>query len=1231
MSPPLDTTPRVQKVKGDGFYVPGKAENLSVDWLIDTGCTITILSLRRFMALSSDEKPTLEHYDKELKSVDEQTINVIGKATVNIEIGEHWFKHDCVIAEISNDGLLGVDFMKSHEVVIDFANNKVSCSGQVLPARFKQLHNRICRVSLSETTVIPASSRVLLKGQTSKPLADGMWMIEPLDHSPGYQTLLTAKVLTKASGSTIPVEIMNPSESEIKLEKFTNLGYASRVQEDDLLCTLGVEGEAEAKSPKSSSCKPRNRLSDELNDLVDEIEESISRSDMRKIKQLLLRNQEVFGTKDEPFGKTDLVKHEIETENTLPIKQHMRRIPFHLRPEADAEVSKMLKAGVIEPSSSPWSAPVVLVRKKDGTIRYCIDYRKLNEVTKKDSYPLPRIDDSLDVLGKANYFSTLDLASGYWQIQLSDEAKEKSAFSTSSGLYQFTVMPFGLTNAPATFQRLMERVLAGLQWHTCLVYIDDIIIFSETIEEHLKQMQEIFDRLKQAKLKLKPKKCKLLQTKVKYLGHVVSKEGVETDPDKVKAVKEWPRPSCVKDVRSFIGFCSYYRRFIPNFAVEAKPLIRLTEKKVHFSWDDEHEKAWLKLRELMSEAPVLAYPDKDAKFILDTDASDYGIGAVLSQEIDGEERVIAYGSRVLSRTERRYCITRRELLAVVYFCKLYRHYLIGKPFTVRTDHKALKWLKNFKQPEGQLYRWLEELEEYNMETIVHRPGKKHCNADGLSRGPCPQCQMDHYGEKIYRGRQAAKQSEYSNVVTRNQTKTNTKLTDHDVSSNWLASFNLNTESFKLQQASDPVLSEVLSWVNDGARPSFSQVSPYGSELKFYWSQFDSLTVTNDLLVRRLEQENENKVQILVPPGLRNDVMIECHSVLTAGHLGRAKTVANVKRRFLWPGMRKDIQIFVQSCDSCAKFKADGKKRKAGLRDFRVGMPMERVCIDIVGPFPVSSQGNKYALVVTDCFTKYVEIYPMPNQEAYSVAQVLTREFFSRFGVPNFLHSDQGTQFESQLFQEICQLLDIKKTRTTPFRPQSDGQSERNIKTLVKMIAIVTKEQENWDEHLPFLSMAYRSTPHQTLGISPNFMMFGREISMPIDVMLSSTNDEPVNHVEYVQRLKRKLQYCYELAGRQLKKGAEKQTRLYNRGLHGEKFHLGDVVWYADKIRKKGVSPKLSPKWKGPCLVHKVHNDVLVHIQISSKKFSTVHTDLLKKCHSKKLPGWLKRAQKFLMK
>jgi hypothetical protein len=266
-------------------------------------------------------------------------------------------------------------------------------------------------------------------------------------------------------------------------------------------------------------------------------------------------------------------------------------------------------------------------------------------------------------------------------------------------------------------------------------------------------------------------------------------------------------------------------------------------------------------------------------------------------------------------------------------------------------------------------------------------------------------------------------------------------------------------------------------------------------------------------------------------------------------------------------------------------------------------------------------------VVTDCFTKYVEIYPMPNQEAETVAKALTREFFSRYGVPEELHSDQGTQFESRLFQEVCHMLGIEKTRTTPFRPQSDGQSERNIRTLTKMMAMVTEKQENWDEHLPFISMAYRATPHESTGFSPNFLMFGRELYMPVDVMLSLPREDCATPAQYAQKLQKQLEYSYELARQTLRKNAERQSKLYNRNTHGDRMSAGDLVWYASKIRKKGVSPKLQPKWRGPCLILRMHNEVLAQVQLSARKNTTVHVDLLKPCFSKTLPGWLRRMRK----
>ena len=313
----------------------------------------------------------------------------------------------------------------------------------------------------------------------------------------------------------------------------------------------------------------------------------------------------------------------------------------------------MQERNIIHPSTSPWAAPVVLVRKKSGELRFCVDYRKLNNVTRKDAYPLPCVDDTLDTLAGSCWFTTLDLISGYWQVPLHTEDREKSAFTTPEGLFEFTVMPFGLCNAPATFQQLMDSVLAGLQWTTCLVYIDDVIILGKSFDDHLYNLSQVFNRLRQAGLKLQPGKCALVQRKVSFLGHVISPEGIATDPDKTSKVALWPNPTCRRDVQQFLGLANYYRRFIRNFADIAKPLHRLTEKMATFSWSEHCQHAFDELRRLLTTAPILAFPDTAKHFTLDTDASGSGIGAVLSQtQEDGKGRVVAYASRMLSKPER---------------------------------------------------------------------------------------------------------------------------------------------------------------------------------------------------------------------------------------------------------------------------------------------------------------------------------------------------------------------------------------------------------------------------------------------------------------------------------------------------------------------------------------------------------------------------------------------------
>jgi hypothetical protein len=433
------------------------------------------------------------------------------------------------------------------------------------------------------------------------------------------------------------------------------------------------------------------------------------------------------------LGKTDIYQHTIDVKDAKPIKLHpYRTSPRHLS-FLKEEIERMITNGLIKKSFSPWSAPTVVVNKKNGKFRLCIDYRKLNAVTKPDAYPVPRIADMLDALGHSAFFSTLDLASGFWQVEVAAKDREKTAFTTPFGIYEFLVMPFGLINAPATFQRVMDRVFHEVAWKFVLVYIDDIIIYSKTREEHEKHLRVVFTLLRNAGLKINLEKCDFFRTRLAFLGHIITIEGIALDPAKIEKVKSYPVPRDKTNVRAFLGLASYYRRFVREFSTVAKPLHNLTKRDVVFEWKNEHQSAFDVLKGRLTSAPIMTYPDFSKQFILATDASDCGIGAVLSQkDTENHEHPVAYASRLLSSTEQNYTVVERECLAAIWAVRHFRHYLHGPKFDLYTDNLALTWLKNRPQPKGRIARWIFELSEYDYE-IIHKQGRLNANADTLSR------------------------------------------------------------------------------------------------------------------------------------------------------------------------------------------------------------------------------------------------------------------------------------------------------------------------------------------------------------------------------------------------------------------------------------------------------------------------------------------------------------------
>jgi len=545
-------------------------------------------------------------------------------------------------------------------------------------------------------------------------------LVEPQCTNKSLAHILIARTFSSVNKDNCAViQVVNTSPSPVTIYQSTTLGQFTPLSE-----LLLVESQLPA-SPSSDSLP----LSD-----IDLSDSELSSDQQQQLLALLYDYSDLFATDNGSLGRTSVVKHAIHTEGQ-PIRQSVRRQPAVLQNAIDNEVQQMLHNEIIQPSSSPWSSPVVMVKKKDGSWRFCVDYRKLNAVTHRDAYPLPRIDATLDSLAGSKLFTTLDLTSGYWQVEMDPTDKQKTAFSTPKGHFKFNVMPFGLTNAPPTFQCLMECILAGLSGAQCLVYLDDIIMFSTTFKEHLQHLTSVFDRLRLAGLKLKAKKCHFAKQQITYLGYIISSRGVEPDSKKLAVVTTYPTPCTNKEVKQFLGLSNYYRHFITNYAWIAEPLHRLLRKTTKsFNWTPECNASFNSLKSKLTSPPILAYPNFAEPFVVATDASDTAIGGVLSQLKGGQDQVIAYWSRQLTKAERNYSTIEREALAAVGAIKEFYPYLYGFSFTLVTDHNPLTSLKDIKDTGGRLARWLLFLQQFNF-TVEYKQGSQHSNADTLSRRP----------------------------------------------------------------------------------------------------------------------------------------------------------------------------------------------------------------------------------------------------------------------------------------------------------------------------------------------------------------------------------------------------------------------------------------------------------------------------------------------------------------
>ena len=1240
----LNTSDQYMESKSmhESLVVEVKVSGIPIEAVVDSGAHITVL-----------QRGWVEHWAPHLQS--DEVVNLNSAAAggvipatlskeVDITLNGVSITMSIYVADINDDCILGLDWMRAARVRLDFEHGILEFKDQRIVARYKR--GRAGKTPLAAARIV---SNTLLRPNSesmvwvSTPISsDGLWMFQECCQEEGI--LIPNSVHSEKIKHR--VTIVNCSDHHIRLKAGNLMGTLQPV----ILLEVSENHEEE----KSASVRKLNRemLPLHMESMFAEACGALGDSQKEELHDLLLKNRAAFSMGDMDLGTFKTIKHHIHTGAARPVKQRMRRTPLGYASEEKKHLDLLLAGDVIEPSESEWASPSVLVRKRDGTVRWCIDMRRLNDVTMKDSFPLPLIEECIDSLDGSVFFSSLDMASGYYQLEVSEEDREKTAFVIKYGLYQFKRMPFGLCNAPATFSRAISLVLHGMSWTKVIAFLDDIMVLGKSFEEHYANLAQVLQRFCEHGLKLKPRKCNLFQRSVLFLGKRVSEEGIEINPANIEKVKTWPIPRCRREVEAFLGFVNYHREHIIGFAGTAQPLYQITGKG-DFHWDEEQQLAFESLKECMTSTPVLAYPNANEPFILDTDASNFAVGAELIQIQGGRERVIGYDSMILDKCQRKYCTTRKELLAVVVFTRKYRHYLLGRPFHLRTDHNSLIWLMGFKNIEGQLSRWLEELSAYDMR-IIHRPGKEHGNADGMSRIPgtadcftdsqlnpsqlpcasmgCSYCSRNHQKWERFTDEvdyvvplsvRAISTGEASLEIDEKRTSS-----DKGNAGRWLLHYSfLDVED---KQRSDTDLADIRRWLVHGITPSESELAILSPAAKHWWLFRDQLSTVRGVLYFTPRGEQCQKV-IVAPKDLQNFILENCHDSPTAGHMGIIKTLMNVKHYATWYQMQQTVTNYVRGCETCNKQKTGNRRAKAAQTSYHVGSPMERVHIDILGPISESDRGNRYVLVMVDQFTKWVECCALPDQSAETVARSFVDNIVARLGCPFELHSDQGRNFESNVVKEICRLLEISKTRTTPYRPQANGQVERFNRTIMQILRCFMQEYHgDWDVYLPLVAGAIRSSVNRSTGFTPNYLMLVREVMRPLDLMLPKMmGDVCSREANFVTKYQTAFQRAHEIARQNLKSAQFRQKRDYDVKLKQTSYEVGDIVLRQKDAGVVGVSKKLLAPWSDPWIVAEVISATSYRI-VNRNRSTVVHHDKLKKCTNRSFPLWvLRRRQRII--
>lgn len=1226
--------------------------------IVDTGSAVTIIS-HQLLKKIPHNKFVSKH--KSHQSANSTAINVVGEIELDVRIQGH---KTTIIADVASNlvtnVLLGNDWITKNRVIIDTPDQRILLTDRnrriVATASFTRPTNKHFKVLLTEEITLPPFSEkcidVTIPSNTTGP-NDALF--EPRSNLYTKQLLIVNALITVRRNRS-QLMIINASDRQRTLARNTKLGEINVYPKSQVsviipmtsirsnndspdeqnernearrVCSCTIHSEQrgrtqplnptweDGKSKESTrecyvcreSFSSRNQLYQHLRekcypkDMRDQIERLTAHvedpNQRHKLQLVLWRHGKLFDLR-QPSVVDTTVKHALETGNHPPIHTPPYRVSYKDEQTQRNEIDKLLKQGVIEESSSPWSSPIVLVRKKDGSIRFCVDFRKLNNITVKDAFPIPRIEDIFDHLSDAQFYTTIDFKAGYFQVELDPKDRPKTAFSTRDQHYQFTVLPQGVTNGPPAFQRIVSRILGPTRWRHSLAYLDDVIIYSKTFGEHLDHLDDILHRLNAANFRLNVEKCHIAMKSINYLGHHIEAGTIRPNSDNIRALLETQRPTTAKEAFRFVKAAEYYRKFIPNFSIIAQPLHQYApttmdqraqkSQSTRIELSEDAIRAFDQLKRILTHDLVLHIPDRQLPFKIQTDASKAGIGAVLMQTHPHGDLPIAYISKKLTTTQMNWPATEQECYAIIYAIEKWHKYLDGRPFVIETDHKPLLPFNMKQQLNPKCERWRLRLQQYRF-TIRYIKGKHNNMADYLSRSPVETASSDEDDYVATRSQETQTDTATSvcvvtSVVTRAKKK---QLTE--------AERNENLDDFRSCEEQQLERNATQEGERSCAEKT-TDSSTFGYDNKIIPFTYEDLKElqSNDEEVKNIKENIEECKEYFiqdellmkkasppvpfVPRGrIRNDIIKIYHDTPANGaHFGEEKTITKIQQRYFWPKMTVDIRNHLKSCIPCLQNNHRRQKSPGFLKPIE---PPEGIwqllTMDFHGPIiPTTRAGNKYIIALTDVLSKFVITKAVRDSTAATAAKFLMEEVILKYGTPKAILTDNGTHFTASMMNELFKRIGVTHLYSTPYHPMTNGQVERYNATMdAKIAALSNEKRTNWDEQLQFVTFNYNTSVHATTEHAPFEMMYGRSPMLPFD------QQQPVavlaKDPNHVKKLRQYLSTMTDNAKRNIRLQQQKYKERYDRHRRHPTYNRNDLVLVKAIHRRN----KLDVRYEGP--------------------------------------------------